>query len=179
MFYAIALSRWSLALVFAVAAAGKVRARAEFAASVRDMVGVADRPAGYLADASIGAEAVTAVLLAVPATGRIGAALAGALLLCFTALILRLILRRESVACSCFGASAEPAGWLQVGRNAFLLALAGVGGLAWSPDGLRPGLVTALFGAVAVAAIVASLDDVVFLLSPVGSRRQPLTGVGR
>ncbi len=179
MFYVIALSRWSLALVFAVAVAGKFRSRAGFAASVRDMVGVTDRAAGRLAVASIGAEALAAILLLIPATGRVGAALAGVLLLSFTLLILRLILRRETVACSCFGASTEPAGWLQVGRNTFLLALAVLSGLAWSPNGMRSGLVTVAFAAVAVATVVASLDDVVFLLSPAESRRQPLTGVGR
>ena len=165
MFYAIAVSRYSLALVLCVAAIGKIRSRDDFESSVRAMTGLSVRHVPRLADAVIVSEISAAALLAVPRTGPLGALLAAALLISFTVLILRLISRHESVACSCFGASNSPAGWLQVGRNLLLLAMAAVSAFAWQPD-LRPGLLTAGFAVVAVAALVASLEDVVFLLSP-------------
>lgn len=169
MFYAIALSRYSLALVFAVAAVGKIRARADFEGSVRAMVGVPAPYAPRLAGAVIVGEFVAAALLCVPRVGPVGALLAGVLLSAFTALILRLIVRRESVACSCFGASGAPAGWVQVGRNVLLSAMAAVGAFRWSPVPSRPGLLTVAFAAVAVAALVASLEEVIFLILPSSS----------
>ena len=167
MFYAIAVSRYALALVFCVAASGKVRARGDFEESVRAMTGVSGGRAPLVAGSVIGCEAIAAVLLAVPRTGPLGALLATVLLLSFTFLILRLIARREEVACSCFGASGSPAGWLQVGRNVILLAMAAMSAHAWQPEPLRPGLLTAAFAAAVVAALVVSLEDLIFLFSPV------------
>lgn len=166
MFYAIAVSRYTLALVFCVAAGGKVRARGDFEASVRAMTGVSGSRAPLVVGSVIGCEVAAAVLLAVPRTGAFGALLAIALLLSFTFLILRLIARRETVACSCFGASGSPAGWLQVGRNVVLLAMAVMSAADWRPEPLRPGLLTAAFATIVVAALVVSLEDVVFLLAP-------------
>ena len=93
-------------------------------AATRAAFGALGLPAaGLLARGMPVVEGVTAVLLlAVP---RVGAAVALALLLLFSAVVVRAIGLGVTTGCSCFGSrSTEPVSWVDVVRNALLMVLA-------------------------------------------------------
>ena len=152
------LARTVLAVAFVVAAVAKARDQAETRTSVVAFgvpAGLAAPVAGLLP----AVELTAAVLLLIPATAAVGAALACLLLVMFTLAIARLLLRGERPACRCFGqVSSDPIGAPTLVRNLVLLAV-GVVGLveAVTGDRLTPAEAVRRLGTGGVAAIVGLL----------------------
>ena len=118
------MARVVIALVFVAAAVGKVRDPAGTRQGARDL-GVPERSAGPTARALPMVEGAIAALVLVPATHRIGAALAVVLLAIFTAAIAGALRSGRSPACHCFGAvAARPIGTDTLVRNGALIVLA-------------------------------------------------------
>jgi thiol-disulfide isomerase/thioredoxin len=116
--------RCLLALVFAVAAAGKLL---DLAGSVRALVdfGVSERLALLAAPPLPLIEVAAAGLLLANPAARYGAALAAVLLVGFAAGITRALARGRAPDCHCFGQlHSEPAGSEAIARNLLLAALA-------------------------------------------------------
>jgi hypothetical protein len=129
MRYAEIACRLCLLTVFALALAGKVSGREAFAAFTRSLRAMAVLPEPAVAPAaraSVVAEALVVVLLAIPARypAAAGFAVAVGVLAVFTAAILRSVRRGNSVPCRCFGASSTPLGTRHVVRNIVLIAVA-------------------------------------------------------
>jgi hypothetical protein len=155
--------RSTIGLVFLVAAAGKLRRGTDvFATSVRSLPLVPGRYARAVAIGVVTAELGTPVLLAVPATVRLGFAWAGLLVGAFLVAILVALGRGVRADCACFGLRPVPFGRRHVLRNAILLGITVVGGLAaGSPGGYTTGaaMLAVTTGLVATVLIV-SFDDV-------------------
>ncbi|MGH2867888.1 MAG: MauE/DoxX family redox-associated membrane protein [Solirubrobacteraceae bacterium] len=152
-----------LALVLAVAGAAKLADRPGARAAVTGF-GVPEAVAAPVAAVLPWLELAGAVLLIPSATAQVGAAVALALMLAFSAAIARSIGRGEAPECHCFGAlHSEPAGPRTLARNLALAVAAGaalIGGpgtsaTAWI-GGLSGGWLTALVLGVALAAALAS-----------------------
>jgi peroxiredoxin/uncharacterized membrane protein YphA (DoxX/SURF4 family) len=116
-------ARFGLAAVFLLAAIAKL---ADMSGSRRALEGFRVPtlliPAGSVA--LPGVEIVSAVLLLVPSTARVGAALACALLLTFVGGIAAALRRGSTPDCHCFGQfHSKPAGKETIGRNAVLAAV--------------------------------------------------------
>lgn len=172
MYYAGLAARLLLVLVFVAAAAGKSWRRASFtgfAASLAALRLFPRRLTTPVAAATVGAEALTAVLLAVPATAGAGLVLAIALLGAFVAGILAARRAGRQVPCRCFGATSAPLGLPHVIRNGLLAAVASVGLVAMAasaPGALHPGGVALAACTAAVGAlIVVRMDDLLALVS--------------
>jgi hypothetical protein len=171
MYYAGLAARLLLVLVFAAAAAGKSWRRGSFDAFVSSLAALRLFPrrlSAPVAVTTVVAEAVTAVLLAVPATAGTGLALAMGLLAAFVAGILAARWGGRQVACRCFGATGMPLGIPHVIRNALLAAVAAVGLLALdassAPGSVHPGgLVIAGVTAAVGALLVVRMDDLLAL----------------
>jgi Methylamine utilisation protein MauE len=163
-------ARALLAGLLAVSASAKLRgpeALHGFAASTVALRIASRRWSFPLAVATAVAEAVTAVLLAVPGTAPAGLAAAAVLLATFTAAIGLSLKRGARAPCRCFGASRTPLGAPQLLRNLVLLAVCGAALAASTrPAGpLHPAGVAVALGAAAVAiALVLLLDQAVELL---------------
>lgn len=144
-----------LAGVFVVAAAAKVRTPA-VTATTFGRLGV-PTPGALARAVPVIELAVATVLLAAP---PIGAAAALALLLVFTAVLARAVMRHVDVSCGCFGAaSSAPITAVTLARNALLIvtALVVVMTAPTSPSvpslaGVVLASTAALLGAIAVAA---------------------------
>jgi hypothetical protein len=158
-----------IGVVFAWAAGSKVRNRAalrDFADSLDDF-GVPwswARPS--LAGLIVCTEVTVVVLMLVsPALGFL---LASALLLMFTAAIARLLMRRATVSCRCFGAPGTQLGLAHVVRNSLLLVATATGFSAELLLAPQPLELPVKGFAVAVGLLFASVivrwDDFVFLL---------------
>jgi hypothetical protein len=122
--------RAGLWLVFVFAVVGKVRNGAAFRAFTGSLASVPLLPARLRTAAGVavvGAEALTAVLLAVPATVRIGYAAAAVVLLAFATTVSAGLVRGDPVRCHCFGVDAGRAGPGELARDAALLLAALVG----------------------------------------------------
>ncbi|MCW2959427.1 MAG: hypothetical protein JWP18_2230 [Solirubrobacterales bacterium] len=121
---AVLVLRLVLALVFAVAAVGKLLDVGGSRQAVRDF-GVPDRFAGPIGVLLPAGEALIAVALLVQSVA-VAAAVAAALLLgVFVAAIGRLLAKGEAPDCHCFGQiHSEPAGIATLGRNGVLAAAA-------------------------------------------------------
>lgn len=159
---------WLLAVVFAVSSFGKLRSRAEFAASVRAMKLLPARAVEPVALAVGLVEALAAVLLVVPATAAVGSAVAFGLLAVFTVAIVVVLRRGTAAACRCFGMSEAAFGVRHVVRNAGLMACAVVGGaVAVTAPGVpaAPMFLLAVGIGVIVALIVTMLDELVELFA--------------
>lgn len=116
--------RCVLALVFAVAAAGKLL---DLPASARALVdfGVSERLARLAGPPLPLVELAAAAFLLPNPTARYGAALAAVLLVCFAAGIARALTQGRAPDCHCFGQlHSEPAGPEAIVRNMLLAALA-------------------------------------------------------
>jgi hypothetical protein len=167
--------RCALALVFAWSTFGKLRSRAAFEAFMAWLADMVPPGAGRRSAVIVVAgETTSAVLLAVPATARLGLAVAAALLASYAVSIL-LALRREAArpACHCFGASARPLGRRHLARSTGLAVAAGVAAAFGSPARLHPtALALALAGGVVAALLIVNLDDLVSLLP---SRRRAVS----
>jgi hypothetical protein len=143
-----------LALTFAWAGAAKLGRRAETAAGFADL-GL--RSSYALARIVPFVELGLAVgLLAVPAGGALAAL---ALLLIFSAVLVRALRRGGEVRCACFGqVGGPPLSWVELVRNALLAALAALA-VAAGPDPRLPALLpsTAVVVVVAAAAVLLSV----------------------
>jgi hypothetical protein len=154
-------ARCLLGVVFLVSALSK-RDFSAFSVSLRRMRVM---PAGWVRPVGIlvvAAEALTVVLLAIPGTA-LGFALAVVLLGTFTAAIVAVLSRGIAEPCPCFGPKAAPLGWEHLGRNAFLLVVAILGGFASSGAASTGALVVAAAAGVVVGALITRLDDLVAL----------------
>jgi Methylamine utilisation protein MauE len=158
----------TLAVVLAIAAAGKLRTRAErgsFAASLRALrVPV---PAALAVSVPAAEAAVAAALLA-PATRRSALGAAAVLLLAFGVVALRAERRGLAVRCRCFGADGEPLGRVQAWRNATLgaIAVAGWGAAAHGGAGGTAATAVALAAGGLLGVALVHWDDLRFLLAP-------------
>jgi hypothetical protein len=164
--------RTLLIVVFAAAAAGKLRSRSalrEFRGGLAAF-GVRGRRAAALAVCVPVAELAATGLLAVDRTAVAGYAVAAVLLVAFTAALAAALRAGRRVSCRCFGARASSAGPLHLVRNGVLLAAAVSGGLlqfaGLAPAGVAAAGAAAALGAFA-ALVVIRLDDLAYLL---GSR---------
>jgi uncharacterized membrane protein YphA (DoxX/SURF4 family)/peroxiredoxin len=143
--------RLGLAAVFAVAAVSKLRDLDRFRALL-DGLGVPAPRAAALAVPA--AELAVAAALVPAASARSAASAAGALLLLFSAALLRLLRRGEPADCNCFGARrATPVRPRALARNVALLAAA----VAVAARGGGRALPTEWLGVPAALALVASL----------------------
>ncbi|TDV56244.1 MauE/DoxX family redox-associated membrane protein [Actinophytocola oryzae] len=164
-----------LIVVFAFSAETKLTGRgafAEFRLATARLVPAFRGLAGPLSVAVVGVEVTTAVLLAVPATARVGLVLALALLGAFTVAVAAALRRGETASCNCFGRSTTPMGARHLVRNALLLAVAGIGLLGGRGGAEVPGLALAGASAVVLAVLVLNLDALtdLFATTPVPER---------
>ncbi|MFG2331540.1 MauE/DoxX family redox-associated membrane protein [Streptomyces sp. NPDC048604] len=172
MYYIGLAARLLLVLVFLAAVVGKTRRRSSFtgfAGSLAALRLFPRRLATPAAAATVAAEALTAVLLAVPATAGAGLALAIAVLAAFVAGILAARRGGRLVPCRCFGATSAPLGLPHVIRNALLAAVAAVGlaalAAASAPGAVHPGgLALAACTAAIGALMVVRMDDLLALV---------------
>lgn len=127
---------WTLALLFALSAWGKLRDRAVFAATVADYRLVPEPLAGPISTAIPFAEAVVALALLLEGTRVTAAAWAAGLILLFSfAVFVNLLRGRTHIDCGCFSAAfRQRIGWDLLARNAVLLAVAAWAGLAPAPS---------------------------------------------
>jgi hypothetical protein len=118
-----------LAATLVVASLGKLRGRAAFADTLRDLGWHSDARRRAAAAALPLAEFGAAVLLAAPPAGIWGYAAALALLLSMTATAATAVRRGRRLRCRCFGRAEENIGVSTLIRNGVLM-LAGAAGLA-------------------------------------------------
>lgn len=166
--YVVIACRALLALVFLASAAGKLRGRnalAVFTAEVRAWRLVPAGASGAVAAGVAGAEAVAAVLSALPAAGRSGPVLGGLLVAVFTAGIVVTRARGTTARCSCFGRTAVPLGRRHLMRNGSLLAAAGLALLPVGEASGAPAVVVAVGAGAAAALLVVTLDEIVGLFA--------------
>jgi hypothetical protein len=171
MAYVAVFTRSLIGLVFLLSAWSKLplgNRFDEFAASLTDMRLLAGRYVRPVAALVVAGEAaVPVLLLTLPVPGF---AVAGALLLGFSAAIAVVLRRGTPAACRCFG-RARPAQfrWHHAVRNAVLLGVAGAGAAAVAVHPSVPWqvAVVAVPAGLVVAALVAHLDDLVDLFAPV------------
>jgi uncharacterized membrane protein YphA (DoxX/SURF4 family) len=162
-------ARVVVGLVFAVAALGKLGSRQRILETSAALAGLGRPPVlnwPALAVALAGMEAATAILVALPATQRLGLLLGAALLVVFCSAIAVSLRRRQTVTCRCFGGAGGVLGLRHLVRNATLACFAG-GALAvdqTSPIEFRGGLGAAAVGVV-VATVVIYWDDLATALS--------------
>jgi hypothetical protein len=170
------MSRVVIGGTFAFSALSKLRAPAEFVQAVRGFRVVPERFARRLAAVISVLEAVVAgALLGPAATVRAGLTLASLLLIAFSAGVARVLRRRVTASCRCFGRSSAPASALHLWRNGFLLVVA-LGGLSCAIAGVPPRpddvAVTAVLTGVGVVIVgfVVALEDVRYLFAAPSSR---------
>lgn len=158
-------------LVFAASAISKFRDFAGFVASVPRLVPMPARRAEPIAVVVVAAESSVPVLVAIPPLRGAGFAIAGVLLIAFTAAIGTALRRGRRSSCRCFGASDAPLGVRHLARNGVLLAAALGGVLASGPaasgDVLPPiaGSAVAGVGGLVGALLIITLDDIVDLFA--------------
>jgi Methylamine utilisation protein MauE len=171
-----------LAIVLAVAAAGKLRSpssRAEVATLAR-LVQIPQQWAGIAPSALIAAEITVAALLVYPPTSGWGAVATALLMAVLTVGAERARRAPEPAACRCFGSAAEPIGLRHVVRNGALTAIAVLTAvLTFVPVGAAlttNGMVAAVLSGALLATVVVQLDTLLFLcgLRPTGP--QPSQG---
>jgi hypothetical protein len=163
--------RITVAGVFLASLATKVHGRvalAEFVSSVGSLRVLPrrwPRPAAY---GTAAAEAGTLLLVAMPATVRLGFAAGAVLLSAFTVAIAASLRRGDRTPCRCFGASTTPMGLPHLVRNLALVAVCATGLVATTsaadPASHPVGIATALVSGATVVLLAARLDDLVALL---------------
>jgi methylamine utilization protein MauE len=150
-------ARVLVGLVFAVAAVGKLAGRARLTEFADSLAPLGRSPVGWLpiAAATAAVELAVAVLVAFPATYRLGLGLATAVMIVFCAAIARSMRRGRRVTCRCFGRSGAVLGRAHLVRNALLAAwaAAALAVPAGPALGLDTGAAAALVGT--FAAVVA------------------------
>ncbi|UBU10271.1 MauE/DoxX family redox-associated membrane protein [Nonomuraea gerenzanensis] len=148
-----------LGAVFAIAAFGKLRSRADLRSFAAGLVPVPERLRLPVAAVVAAGEAATAALMVIP---RVGLALGGLMLAAFTLVIARTVRRGVRMTCRCFGPSAVPLGPVHLVRNALLLLVVALGGtaLAFSHGPPAAGAVAvAIPAGLAGAVVFAAFDD--------------------
>jgi hypothetical protein len=168
--------RCLVAVVFFLSVSGKVRSRTGFAEFVGSVGTLAPRWRSHrrsIAAGVVAVEAVIVVLLTVPATARVGAAVAAVAVLGFTVVIVAALRRGAMAPCRCFGASTVPLGRRHVARNGLLLAAVAVAAAADQVPSDPAWMVLAVTAGVLCGVLVAMFDELVDLF--VGSSR--LSGV--
>lgn len=161
--------RWAIGLTFAVSALGKARTLGAFRAAVADFGVLPRRAEGPVALATVAAEGLVVLLVAL---GRgwaaAGFVLALLLLAVFSAVLAAALRRKAGVACTCFGASERQISWYDVARNGCLALCCAAGLASWSAaTGGRPELALIVALALMAAtflALVSNLQDIVELL---------------
>ncbi|MFB9683465.1 MauE/DoxX family redox-associated membrane protein [Amycolatopsis plumensis] len=153
-------ARVLVGLVFAVAAVGKLAGRRRLTEFADSLAPLGRSPVGWLPVAAGTAvvELATAVLVAFPATSRLGLGLGAVVLLVFCAAIVRSLRLGRRVTCRCFGRSGAVLGRAHLVRNGLLAGVA-AGALA-VPLSPAPG-----FDGVAAAALVGAFAAVVAINS--------------
>jgi uncharacterized membrane protein YphA (DoxX/SURF4 family) len=129
-------ARCLLAAVFAVAFFTKVRSRSRFRGFVTTtgkLTMLGEPAAARVATAVLACEAVIAVLLALPATSRLGFFLAGALLSVFIVAVYRAVRGGVFAECGCFGDRSAMLSYPILVRNVLLLTVALPGMIVGSP----------------------------------------------
>lgn len=162
------VARILLALVFIAAAVTKLRDSASVAATVGQLTMLSHRWATNVARWLPWVELAGGLLLAAGLFVGPVAALTAALLLAFTAVLLRGLLTGRTIPCGCFGtADTRPAGWSHIGRNSVLLLAAAVlipaPATPLSVDAWRTSANPALTGEDAVALFVATTSLLLML----------------
>jgi hypothetical protein len=163
------VARALLAVVFLVSAASKGATPKRFRVFA-DWVGALPLPwtsrSVPIAAGVVACEAAIVPLLIVPVTVRFGFALAAILLVAFIWSAVVILHRDHRTTCMCFGKSTSAMGWRHVVRDLILLFAALVG-IPSSTDPLPApaGLGVAILGAVALAVVVITWDDIAYLLS--------------
>lgn len=140
--------------VFLWAAVPKLRSPARAARAVADF-GLARRPSGTVGAALGATELVLAVALLVPPTQEYALPLAGTILLVFSGLILRALLRGERFSCYCFGSESRLSR-ASLLRTVGLTAIAGVSLLGASHGEVVSWSQEAVFTTVAGLSLVGS-----------------------
>jgi hypothetical protein len=154
----------ALAITFGLASAGKLRARHEFVASLRQL-GVPAGLRSWLAWLLPAAELLTAGMLLTPATRAVGAMVALALLSVFTVVAIRSARSGGRVRCTCFGSHGGTLGIGHALRNGLLGALALTEILAEHPSQptqIGPSAVACAAG-VLVGVAFSRWDELIFL----------------
>lgn len=119
-------ARLLLAAVFFYAGVIKLGTSERFAVTVAWLFLLPETAARLLASSLAGLEAIAAVLLLVPRTARIGAAIIALLLAIFIGTLAWCLHQGIVIDCGCFGEDPEPSGdkmVLAIWRDAALLAL--------------------------------------------------------
>ncbi|OLT16568.1 hypothetical protein BJF79_18275 [Actinomadura sp. CNU-125] len=135
--YALLAVQAPLAGIFAVASFSKLRVPEDFGrfvTTVRKLTMRSGPSTTVIAAGFATLEAVTAVLIAVPATARAGFALATGLLTLFIGVVFRAVRGRVFAECGCFGDRSALMSYPVLVRNVLLLVMA-VAGLLLAPSG--------------------------------------------
>ncbi|WP_158588045.1 MauE/DoxX family redox-associated membrane protein [Actinomadura logoneensis] len=138
--------------IFALAAFSKLRGAEDFgrfAITVRKLTMLSGPAPTAIAAVFAVVEAVTAALVAVPATARAGLWLAAALLVLFIGVVFRAVRGRVFAECGCFGDRSAVMSYPVLLRNLLFLALALAGALVGGQSG---GVLTGLAGRCATLA---------------------------
>lgn len=159
---------WLVAVVFAVSAVGKLKARTAFRRSVADMAVLPARAVAPVATTVPLAEALAVVLLVLPPTAMVGSLLALVLLAAFTTGIVIVLRRGTRASCLCFGTTERPYGVRHLVRNGLLTVAAATGVVTAGPvTDLLATLIAIVAGAVAAVMLIVS-DELV------GTPAQPI-----
>jgi hypothetical protein len=165
--------RFLVAVVFVLSVSGKVRSRAGFAGfagSVGTLVPWWRSRRRSIAIGVVAVEVVIVVLLAVPATVRVGAALAAVAVFGFTAVIVAGLRRGVAAPCRCFGASTVSLGRRHVVRNGLLMAAVAVAAASDQMPSDPVWLVLAVTAGVIGGVFVALFDELVDLFAATSLR---------
>jgi len=170
--YLVLVAGATLWLVFAVSAVSKIRTRAAYAAFVASTGRLLPAGSRWVRQAALlVVVAEVAVVVLLPVLPALGLAIAAVLLAAFTVAIAGAVRRGVTAPCRCFGSSARPLGVAQAVRNGVLAVLAtgGAAGAVAVPDvlaGAHPaGVAIAALGALVLAVLTISFDDVADLLT--------------
>ena len=161
--------RWGIGLTFLASAVGKARDLRAYRQAVVDLTKLPAAAARPVAVATLAAEGLVVLGLA---AGRAalpaGFALAGVLLLVFSAVLVAALRRDAAVSCNCFGASERPVSWYDVARNGALLACCGAGVWGYAlAHPLQPGAALVMLTGLMAGCffvIVTNTEDIVEVL---------------
>jgi hypothetical protein len=167
--YLLMFCRWGIGLTFLASAAGKLWDLRAFRQAVVDL---ADVPAGVARPAALATVAAEGLVAVGMAVGRAalpaGFALGAVLLLLFSGVLIAALRRNAAVSCNCFGISERSISWYDVARNGALLACCGAGEWSYAVTG-RPhppatGIVLTGLMAGCFCLIVTNAEDIVEVL---------------
>jgi len=167
--YISVVARALLGSVFLVSAASKGATPNRFHAFSSWIAALplpAKSPSTPIAAGVIAFEAIIAAMLAIPGTVRLGFGLAVVLLSVFIGSTVVILRKDTRTTCMCFGRSTAAMGYRHVVRDLILLIAAILGLMsAAEPLPAPAGLGLAVLGAVAMAVLVITWDDIVFLVA--------------